>query len=100
MTRRPQITPVPFPPAVALIIVWRTQSSSVAAIVSTGLFVGAFQHPTPLTFGAPGGLLSERSGIINLGLEGMMLMGCFWGVYAAQESGSWFVGVLGAMFAG
>ena len=86
--------------AVLLIILWRTQSASVAASSRPGLFVGAFQYATPLTFGALGGLFSERSGVINIGLEGMMLMGCFWGVYAAQESGSWFVGVLGAMFAG
>ena len=100
MTRRTPVTLGVFVGAVLLIILWRTQSASVAAIVSTGLFVGAFQYATPLTFGALGGLFSERSGVINIGLEGLMLMGCFWGVYAAQESGSWFVGLLGAMVAG
>ena len=55
-TRRTQIGLGAFVLFVLLVIVWRTQSPDVAAIVSTGLFVGAFQYATPLTFGALGGL--------------------------------------------
>ena len=51
-------------------------------------------------FGALGGLFSERSGVINIGLEGMMLMGCFWGFWPRQESASWVIGLFGAMAAG
>jgi simple sugar transport system permease protein len=37
---------------------------------------------------------------VNIGLEGMMLMGAFWGVYGADKGGSWVVGLFVAMAAG
>jgi simple sugar transport system permease protein len=38
--------------------------------------------------------------VVNIGLEGMMLMGAFWGVYAADKGGSWAVGLVVAAVAG
>jgi general nucleoside transport system permease protein len=55
---------------------------------------------TPLVFGAIAGMISERSGVINIALEGMMLMGAFWGVYGADKGGTWVVGLLVGMLSG
>lgn len=48
---------------------------------------------TPLGFAALGGIYSERAGIINLALEGMMLIGAFGYVVGTQASGSVWVGL-------
>jgi simple sugar transport system permease protein len=62
--------------------------------VWSALIAAMLRFATPLIFAAMGGILSERSGVINIGLEGMMLMGAFFGIFGADVFGSWFVGIL------
>ena len=73
---------------------------ALGAVVNAGLIAATLRFATPLAFAAIGGIFSERSGVVNIGLEGMMLVGAFFGIFAAVESGSWIVGLVGAMVAG
>jgi ABC-type uncharacterized transport system permease subunit len=79
-------------------VIENAHRSTVVAIVTAGLFAGTLQYATPLTFGALGGLVSERAGVVNIGLEGMMLTGAFFGIMSADKTGSWELGLLGAAF--
>ena len=69
-------------------------------VVWSALLASMFRYATPLTFAAIGGMFSERSGVVNIALEGMMLAGAFFGILAAQKTGSWALGLLAAMGAG
>jgi simple sugar transport system permease protein len=70
------------------------------AVTWGSLLAAMLRYATPLTFAAIGGMFSERSGVVNIGLEGMMLIGAFFAIVGADKSGSWVVGILAAMVAG
>ncbi len=68
--------------------------------IATSLIAGSIRVSIPIAFAALGGTLSERSGIINMGLEGTMLMGAFFGVVGSYYSQNVWIGLLVAMLAG
>jgi ABC-type uncharacterized transport system permease subunit len=69
-------------------------------IVNVGLFAATLRMASPLIFASLGGIFSERAGIINIALEGMMLTGAFSGVFVTYVVGNPWVGVFAAILAG
>jgi len=69
-------------------------------VLLVGLFAATLRVATPLIFGTMGELLSERAGILNLGIEGTMFLGAFVGFTVAYFSGSLWLGFLVAVLAG
>ncbi len=64
------------------------------------LLVSAITTGTPLLYASLGEVIAERSGVMNLGVEGMMLVGAVTGFGLAHRTGSLWLGVGGAMLAG
>ncbi|MDQ3863167.1 MAG: ABC transporter permease, partial [Actinomycetota bacterium] len=64
------------------------------------LLASTIRNATPLVFAALGGMFSERSGVVNIALEGLILIAAFAGVVGAWLSGSALVGLLFALAAG
>ena len=69
-------------------------------VVWSALIAATLRHATPLAFAAMGGIFAERSGVANIGLEGMMLAGAFFGILGADKLGSWLLGLACAAVAG
>ncbi len=68
-------------------------------LTSSGTIRATLIATTPILLAALGGLWSERAGVVNIGLEGMMILGTFGAAWWAYEYGAW-VGVVGAIIFG
>ena len=71
-----------------------------SVVVWSALFAAMLRYATPLIFAAIGGMFSERSGVVNIGLEGMMLMGAFFAVLVDDKADSWILGLAAGCWPG
>lgn len=95
-------TPVWYLTAFALIqlfgfLTWATAGNTVPVV---GLLAGSLALSVPLIFGALGGVLSERVGVINVAIEGQLLAGAFASALVASLTQNLVAGLIGALVAG
>ncbi|HEY0755388.1 MAG TPA: ABC transporter permease [Ktedonobacteraceae bacterium] len=72
----------------------------VQVLVSSNTWQGALQFAALLLLPALGGLISERSGVVNIAMEGMMLVGAYTGVAIAVSTDNVWLGLFGAIICG
>lgn len=69
-------------------------------ILTAGLFRQMLRSATPVALAAMGGAMTEHAGIMNIGMDGMILMGAFTAVAVSIVTGSAFLGTLAAVLVG
>lgn len=72
----------------------------IAEIITASVFASTIRLATPYIFASLGEMFGQRSGVLNLGVEGIMLMGAFFAFYAVLMTGSLLLGVLAALLIG
>ncbi|WP_217183311.1 ABC transporter permease [Streptomyces sp. AC495_CC817] len=83
--------------AVFAFLVW---ASAGGLVPVTSLLFGAVSLSVPLVFGALGGVIGERAGVVNVAIEGQLLLGAFSAALLSSITGNPFVGLIGAMVGG
>ncbi|MFB2581075.1 ABC transporter permease [Herbiconiux sp. P15] len=86
--------------AVLFLIAFLTWASAGETIPVPGLLIGTVSLSVPLIFGALGGVISERVGVVNVAIEGQLLAGAFVSAVVASVTGNPFIGLIGAVIAG
>jgi simple sugar transport system permease protein len=75
-------------------------SELTALTIILGILHSGIRLATPYLYAAIGEMFSQRSGVLNLGVDGIMLMGAFFGFFAVFKTGSLLLGVLAAALVG
>ncbi len=75
-------------------------ASAGGTLPTVGLLAGALALATPLTFGALGGVIGERVGVVNIAIEAQLLFGAFCAAIVGSITGSPWAGLVAAMVAG
>jgi simple sugar transport system permease protein len=75
-------------------LVWAVRDKSINLL---GILTFTVAAATPIAFGAMSGVMCERSGVINIAIEGMMLTGAMVAVIFSSVTGSLWVGLIGAV---
>jgi simple sugar transport system permease protein len=78
-------------------LTWAAAGKSMSLV---GVFQTTLYRAVPITFGALSGVLCERSGVVNIAIEGMLLSGAFVAAVVASATGNNWLGVIGAVIAG
>jgi general nucleoside transport system permease protein len=78
-------------------LVWAVTDKSTSLV---SLFQGSLLLAVPLAFGALGGLLNERAGVVNIAIEGQLLLGAFGAAVFGSITGNAYLGLLAAPVAG
>lgn len=71
-----------------------------SVLFSTDFAFSVLRVTTPILFAALGALISNKAGIVNIGMEGTMLVGALAGVIVSAYTGSAWLGLLGAVMSG
>ncbi|MEU3331887.1 ABC transporter permease [Glutamicibacter creatinolyticus] len=81
-------------------LIWVVSGANVTTISLASLLAGAVVLAVPLVFGSLSGVLCERSGVVNIAIEGQLLAGAFTAAIVASTTGNVFAGLVAAGVAG
>lgn len=82
---------------ILLFLIWATRDKSLNL---TGMLRLSVVQAIPLALGALSGIISERSGVVNIAIEGLMLIACLVSVIVSSVTGSIWLGLFAAMLSG